>query len=180
MTPKLVVLLRGINVGGHKKVPMAELRELATGLGYEGVRTYIVSGNLLIQSTTEPQQVASDVSAALEKHFGFAVDVVVRTKQQWQEYAQGGVFPEAEVERANLVHLGLSQHKAPADAAETIRGYAKAGERVHVNGNIVWLDSPNGSGRSKITPKVLDRAFGGPVTCRNMKSVRKIAGLLEG
>lgn len=174
---RLVVLLRGINVGGHKKVPMAELRDLASSLGYGNPKTYIASGNLLIDTDDLPDVVSSAMSQTLETHFGFAVDVVVRTKDKWSEYAAGGAFPDAESERPKLVHVGLSSVPATDETIETITGYAKNGELVKRVGDVVWLDYPNGSGTSKITPKVLDRAFGAPVTCRNFNSVLKIDGL---
>ena len=158
---------------------MAELRELAGDLGYENPKTYIASGNLLIDSDDAPELVATTMSEALENHFGFEVDVVVRTRDEWHEYAAGGAFPDAQTERPKLVHIGLSSVPATDEAISTICEYAKNGELVKRVGDAVWLDYPNGSGNSKITPKVLDRAFGAPVTCRNFNSVLKINQLVD-
>lgn len=173
----LIVLLRGINVGGNKKVPMAELKTLATELGLGSVETYIQSGNLVCTSTLAPEEVESALEAAIEKHFGFDVTVVVRTLAQWERYAEGTPFPDAQEARPNMLHLGLSKHAPKHGAAEALLPYAKKGERVEIRGDAIWLDYGASVGQSKVTPTVLDRTIGSPVTARNWRTVLKLAEL---
>jgi uncharacterized protein (DUF1697 family) len=72
-------LLRGINVGGAKKVPMAELRTLMEGLGHDRVRTYLQSGQAAFTADHgDEESLAAELTGAIEKHFGFSVDVIVR------------------------------------------------------------------------------------------------------
>lgn len=78
MTTTYAALLRGINVGG-KKVPMAQLRAALESLGYDGVRTYLQSGQAVFTpSGGDEASLAADITAAIERHFGFGVDVLVR------------------------------------------------------------------------------------------------------
>lgn len=177
---QLVLLLRGINVGGHRKLPMAELRQLATDLGYDDARTYIQSGNLIVRTDEAVDAVAGAVHAGIAERFGHDdVAVVVRTEAQWRALAETPAFPDAWEERPRFLHVGFAAEDAPAEAEATLRGYAREGERVRVDGDTVWLDLVHGAGRTKITPARLDRAFGTPVTCRNARSILKIRDLLD-
>jgi uncharacterized protein (DUF1697 family) len=174
---RMVALLRGINVGGHKKVPMQQLRELAIGIGGQDVATYIQSGNLVLSTTMAPVDVEVALEQALRARFGFDVDVVVRTASQWQVYAGGTPFPDAEAERPHMLLLGLAKLPLKPGAAEGLRAYARAGERVEVRGDALWVDLPAGAGTSKVTPAVLDRLVGSSVTTRNWRTVQKLAAM---
>ena len=79
-----VALLRGINVGGNKKVPMAELRALGEKLGWRQVATYIQSGNVVFAGGGGAAAAERALEQAIEKRFGFPVPVVVRTAAQWR------------------------------------------------------------------------------------------------
>src|SRR5262245_16850824 len=114
---RMIALLRGINVGGNRKVPMAELRQIASEAGLEEVETYIQSGNLTFATTQTPAAAEAALEKAIEEKFGFAVDVVVRTAAQWARYAAGSPFPDAAKERPNILHLGLSKKPPAPDAA---------------------------------------------------------------
>lgn len=76
MTQTYAVLLRGINVGGHRKVPMAELRSLLEGLGHENVRTHLQSGNAVITTGggAPEGELTAAIEGAIEDRFGFRVD----------------------------------------------------------------------------------------------------------
>lgn len=175
----LVFLLRGINVGGHKKVPMAELRALATQLGFDTPRTYIQSGNLIGTTASPPAVVVEALEASLVSHFGFPVDVVVRTATEWLEIAGGGPFPDAEAERPRQLHVGFAKRPALPQAERNLAGYLRGSERVAISGDVAWIDYAGGTARSKLTPKVLDRTLGAVVTCRNWRTVQKIADMIR-
>ena len=175
----LVALLRGINVGGNKKVPMAELRAVATTLGCENPVTYIQSGNLVVRTDLAVGVVEAALEAALQQTFGFEVSVVARTATQWMRYAKETPYADAEAARPNMLLLALSK-KAPQKGADTrIAAVGKAGERVTLLRDALWIDFPEGSGRSKITPAVLDRHMGSPVTTRNWRTVQELAKLVR-
>lgn len=89
-----VALLRGINVGGNRKIPMADLRLALQKAGFEQVQTYIQSGNILWQSQAKPEVLAQQVQQVVRDRFGFEVEVVVRTAEQWQHTLQSNPFPD--------------------------------------------------------------------------------------
>lgn len=172
---RMIVLLRAVNVGAQRKVPMAELRALATGEGFTEVETYIQSGNLVLTAKKPVSSVVAALERAIERHFGFTVDVIARTADQWDAYAGGSPFADAQRDRPNHLLLGLAAKPLNEGVAEALRARAKGGERVEVVGDAIWFDYPNGNvARSKLTPAAIDKAAGSPVTARNWNTVLKL------
>lgn len=174
-----IALLRGINVVGKKQVPMAELRALAAGLRLGDAETYIASGNLLFTTKLAPAAVEARLEAALEERFGFEVAVIVRSGADWLRYAAGSAFPAAERERPNLLLLGLSKARPRPDAIAALRPYCQSGERIALSGDALWIDYRESVGKSKVTPAVLDRLVGSPVTARNWRTVQALAAIVR-
>lgn len=178
-TSRMVALLRGINVGGKRIVPMAELRAVAEKCGLANVATYIQSGNLVFDTSLAPAAVEDALERAIEKRFGFAVEVIVRTADAWKKYVTAGAFPDAEKTRPQFLHLALPKAKPQAGAAVALAERAAAGERVVVLGDALFIDFVAGVGKSKLTPAVLDRAVGSTVTARNWKTVLELHAMLR-
>lgn len=158
---------------------MAELKELAVGLGVESPQTYIASGNLIGDSPESPQALEAAFERVLSAHFGFDVPVIVRSAERFRELAEGSAFPDAQAERPKMLHVGLSKEMPQAGAMELLEDRAGAGERVALLADGLWIDYADGAARSKLTPAVLDRAVGSAVTCRNWLTVQKLASLLR-
>jgi uncharacterized protein (DUF1697 family) len=179
-TTRMLALLRGVNVGGHRKVPMAALRELASSSGLTDVATYIQSGNLVFSTTLTPATVETRLSSGIREHFGFPVDLVVRTRAQWDAAVRSCPFSAAAQARPNLLHLVVAGVKPPRGAAEALAGVCRGAEAVKLVGDVLWIDYADGVARSKLTPAVLDRLLGGPATARNWKTATQLAAMLAG
>lgn len=176
-----IALLRGINVGGHNKIPMAELRELCAELGWNGVQSYIQSGNLVFAAEGMAASLEAQLEAAIADQFGFGVTTVVRDAAAWPAYVASNPYLDAAVEEPNLLMMVLAKQALKATAGEFLCRRADA-ERVAQVGDVLWIHYAGG-GRSKLTPAVLERAAGSPVTARNWRTVRKLedmAGLGAG
>ncbi|NEE31016.1 DUF1697 domain-containing protein, partial [Streptomyces sp. SID7982] len=103
MTTTYAALLRGINVGGSKKVPMPELRDVLAGLGHTGIATHLQSGNAVFRSDDEDADaLAAALEHALRERFGFAVDCLVRDAAYLAAVADACPFPAAELEGKQL------------------------------------------------------------------------------
>ncbi|MDC0670135.1 DUF1697 domain-containing protein [Nannocystis radixulma] len=170
-----IALLRGINVGGHRKLPMAELRGLCGELGFAGVQTYIQSGNVVFAADGPTARHEAALEQGIVRVFGFQVDVVVRTAAQWAAVVAGNPLREVAEAEADHVLLGVSKRPPEADAIEKLRARATAGERVEAAGEVLWFHYPNSVARSKWTPAVIDRLVGSPLTGRNWRTVLKLA-----
>lgn len=172
-----IALLRGINVGGHNRVPMAELRTLCEELGWTGVRTYIASGNVVFGAAADPPALESELESAIEDRFGLSVAVIVRDAEAWHAYAEANPFPVASGNEPNRVALVLAKSPPLAGAAPGLRERAADGERVERVGDVLWVHFPQGAGRSRLSPSAMERLVGSPVTARNWRTVRKLAEL---
>ncbi|MEM9801315.1 MAG: DUF1697 domain-containing protein [Planctomycetota bacterium] len=175
--------LRGINAGktghGRKSVPMAELRELASDLGWDPVRTYIQSGNLAFGASGRPSSLERALEAAIEERFGFEVPVAVRTAADLRKARANCPFDHESVERAHLVHVGFANAKLTRDVLTALEPYCERGERVALQGSFLWADYASGVARSKLTPAALDRAVGASVTMRNLKTLDAVCALFD-
>lgn len=167
-------LLRGINVGGHNKIPMSELRELCAELGWSGVQTYIQSGNLVFSAAAKPAALETELEQGIQKRFGLSIPIIIRAAADWQAYIKSNPFLKACREESHLVMLCLSQATPKADAAEGLRKRAAGGERIANVGDALWIHFAGGVARSKLSPAFLDRMVGSPVTARNWLTVLKL------
>jgi len=169
-----VALLRGINVGGHRKVPMAELRALAEELGLQNPRTYVASGNLVFDSDRKAPALETLLEQAIEKRFGFAVDVLVRSAAQWAMLRDGNPMPEESEREPNKVMMTIGR-EAPTDAQiEALRAKAAEDERVERVGEAIWIWFGSGAGRSKLGTGLAKGVW----TTRNWRTVETIAEML--
>ena len=175
---RYVALLRAVNVGGCK-LPMAELREVCAGLGWEKVATYIQSGNVVFDAAGQPAALEAALEQAVTDRFGFERPVIVRSAKQWADYAAGSPFPDEEATRANVLLLGLAKAPVAAGAAEALEARGAAGEQVRQERDALWFFFPDGSGTSKLTPSAIDKAAGSPVTTRNWRTVLKLQEMLD-
>lgn len=173
----VIALLRGINVGGANKLPMAGLRALCADLGWTDVGTYIQSGNVVARAAGSRAKVEDELETGIAGRFGMKIPVIVRTLSEWQAYIESNPFP-AEIEReARWVALHLSKMPPEAGAVIALREKAAHGERVEQVGDAFWVYYPAGMGRSKLTPALFDRLSGSPVTARNWRTVLRLAEL---
>lgn len=175
----LVALLRGINVGGHNKIAMAELRSVCTKLGWTDVQTYIQSGNVILRSGDRAALLESTLEAAIQRRFGLAIPVIVRTEAEWEGYVVSNPFPEVSESEPNRLMLALSKARPNDSAAADVRARAVNMEQVVQSADALWLHFPRGAGTSKITPALLDRAVGSTVTMRNWRTVLQIRDLFR-
>lgn len=175
--PRFIALMRGINVGGHNRLPMAELRFRCEELGWRDVQSYIQSGNLLFSSRGSSRSLEAAIEKTILDHFGLSIPVIIRSAQDWASFAVSNPFSEASEQEPNLVMLALSKRQLLENAAVELKKRAATAERVEQSGDALWIHFGSGSGRSRITPALLDRLAGSPVTTRNWRTVLKLEEL---
>ncbi|MFI9154024.1 DUF1697 domain-containing protein [Streptomyces sp. NPDC053367] len=175
-------LLRGINVGGSRKVPMAELRTLMEGLGYDGVRTYLQSGQAVFSSGHgDEDSLAAELAGAIEKRFGFAVDVIVRDHAYLAAVAGDCPFPAAELEPKQL-HVTYFSVPVTEDRFAELDRDAYLPEEFRLGDRCLYLYAPDGLGRSRLAGDLArPRLTKGLIaTSRNWNTVVKLVELTAG
>ncbi|MCX4514884.1 DUF1697 domain-containing protein [Streptomyces sp. NBC_01619] len=182
-TQAYAALLRGINIGGHRRVPMADLGTLLTGLGHGDVRTYLQSGNAVFTSASgdADDTLARGIEKAVEAHFGFTVDCLVRAAPYLASVVADCPFPAAELEGRQLHVTYFSEHIDP-QRFDSVDAPAFLPEEFRLGERALYLYAPHGLGRSKLA-ETLSRprmTKGVIATTRNWNTVVKLAEMTGG
>ncbi len=175
-----VALLRAVNVSGRNAVPMAELRAMCGEIGLDEPRTLLQSGNLVVRTRLAPAKLAALLETEIERRFGHALAVVVRSAADWATLVAANPFPdEARNDPAHLVVLCCK--RAPTAAALASLAAAIAGrEQVRAAGADVYITYPDGIGDSRLTNATIEKHLATPGTARNWNTVVKLAAMLRG
>ena len=187
-----VALLRGINVGGRNKVPMADLREIVTSLGHTGVTTYIQSGNVLFSTAnTSTGELASALESAITGRFGIDASVVVLSRDDLARVLQDNPYPDEP--NPKLVHVvflngepaaGLLERIATVQSAAAAKGRHDA---VTAIGHALFLHTPDGYGDSElaqslfriVSPPGKQKREALAATARNWATATKLLALCD-
>ncbi|HYO52970.1 DUF1697 domain-containing protein [Archangium sp.] len=176
---RYVALLRGINVGGNKKVPMAQLRELMEGLGYTGVATLLQSGNAVFTSKEKnPARVVKQLEAAIAEKFGFEVAVVLRTRDELAAVIKANPLPGAEDTPSQFLVTFLSDIPDPK-RLEELDPAAYLPDEFRVVGREIYARFPNGIRDSKLATVLGGTRLGVTPTARNWNTVTKLLELAD-
>ncbi len=189
--PTHVALLRGINVGGHNKVPMAQLRELVAGLGHADVATYIQSGNVAFSAAEkDTAALAAALEEAIAATFGFKVRVVVLSRAELGRVAADN--PYGDEPNPKLVHVVFLTAKPGAELAARLADARRRAQQkqpgtrdtAEVKGSAIFLHTPDGFGRSELAAQIAggSRGKAGDVagTARNWATVTKLLAMCDG
>jgi uncharacterized protein (DUF1697 family) len=172
-------LLRGINIGGHKKIKMSDLKALYELLGFGQVTTYIQSGNVLFSTDTNESEaeLACRIGNAIEMKFGFEVPVVIRTKEEMQLIVTQNPFSEeAELAPDKLVVMSLGSIPDAATLAQ-VQTKIDDNSRFAFIGNTLYFFYPDGYGQTKWHSNFFEKQLRTTVTARNWATTRKLAGM---
>ena len=169
-----ISLLRGINVSGQKKVPMAVLKELYISLGLTSVQTYIQSGNVIFQSDeTNPRVLQKQLEKAIRQSFGFDVIVMLRTPDVLQSVLEHPFLREREDMSKALYVTFLAEQPEP-EREEAFTSPNSDGDEFQMVNKEVYVFCPNGYGKTKLSNTFFERKLKVSATTRNTKTVRKL------
>jgi uncharacterized protein (DUF1697 family) len=180
-----VALLRGINVGGRNKVPMADLRELMTSLGLADVATYIQSGNVVFTtSETNTGALSELLDQAVMERFKVPSHVVVVSRDELAQVIEDNPYPEESNPKA--LHAVFRRTNLTGDDVAAIekaqqRAASKGGQDgVTIVGRTLFLHTPDGLGRSELAAQLSRTRPNSTGTARNWATVQKLMAMLEG
>ncbi len=183
-----IAWLRGINVGGHRKIKMADLRSLLDGLGATSVSTYIQSGNVVFTPSGDlpnaPAALEDELTGAIAERFGFDVPVMVRTVSE-VEAARDAINERfADVlsrddEAAKMVHVQFLSDVPTQEAIDALDPARSPNDTYVVVGQTLHVHYGNGVARTKLTPDWVEKTLGVSATGRNLRTLEAVLALAE-
>lgn len=173
-----IILLRGVNVGGKNILPMKNLRDLLEHLGHTNVKTYIQSGNCILEAeTNNADDLAAEISTAIETQFGFVVPVIAISKDRFAICIQDNPY-KVEDKDFKTVHFFFLYKPSSHPDFDKLEALRTEAEDYTLTDKVFYLHAPDGIGRSKLAAKA-EACLGVPTTARNLRSVTKIMSLAD-
>jgi len=175
---RLVVLLRGINIGSRNRIAMPALREALDEAGYEDVRTYVQSGNVVLSSGASAKQAARDVERLIADRFGLEIAVVARTRNELAKVVDRN--PLARVAKdPKRYQVSFLEAKPTAKVVRELEEVAAVKEKVVSIGREIYAWHPDGVARSKLWARLAGKDLGTTATARNWTTVTKLLELAD-
>jgi uncharacterized protein (DUF1697 family) len=173
-----LALLRGINLGGKNKIMMKDLVEMFVEAGCEDVRTYIQSGNVVFNAATGvAARLPEVITAQIAKRLGHRTPVVLRTAEQLGDVVRKNPFVEMGAAEDTLHVLFLAERPSTR-GVEGLDPNRSVPDAFIVRGQEIYLQLPNGVGRSKLTNDYFDSRLATTSTGRNWRTIVKLLELM--
>jgi uncharacterized protein (DUF1697 family) len=192
-----VALLRGINVGAHNRMKMQDLVSLFGGLGFENIKTYLQSGNVVFSSkagthensgfrsgglkagNVEAVSIRKAIESAISEHFGFDVTVIIRTIGEMIKTANENPFLKDASIQPDKLHVAFLSDAQAAEKISKLALRKDENERYSIERSEVYLYCPNGYGNTKMNNTAIEKLIGTLATTRNWNSVMALAELIQ-
>lgn len=171
-----VALLRGVNVGGHNRLPMAVLSELVSELGGDDVRTYIQSGNVVFRSRLGEADISRRLEASIAERAGVTTPVIVRTGDELAATVAANPFVAGGIDDRALAVAFLADRPI-VEAIATLDPERSPPDELAVGDRAVYLHLPNGVARTRLTNAYLDRRLGTVSTVRNWRTTCRLLAI---
>lgn len=173
-----IALLRGINVGSHNRIAMADLRGLLVDLGHRNARTLVQSGNIVLSATAPPDELSRELEDEIAARFGVKTPVVVRTREELA--AVVALDPLADVaDEHKLYQVSFLSAEPDPEAIEKIEATDFAPERFVHSGREIYAWHPEGIHSSRLARLLTDKRLGVIVTARNWKTTTKLLEMAD-
>jgi uncharacterized protein (DUF1697 family) len=173
-----IALLRGINVGAHNRIPMADLRTLLAEFGYSDARTLVQSGNIVLSAELPPGELGGELEGAIAERFGVQTPVVVRTHAELAAVVALDPLGDVAAEH-KLYQVSFLSAEPDPQAVVKIAQDDFAPERfVHV-GREIYAWHPQGIHNSRLARMLSDKRLGVVATARNWKTTTRLLEMAQ-
>jgi uncharacterized protein (DUF1697 family) len=173
--PVYIAMLRGINVGAHKRMKMEKLRASCEGLGFTNVKSYIQSGNVVFRSgKLSSAALSKKIGECIVRDFGFSADVISRTREEMKRIIDDNPFTKERGMDVSKLHVVFLPHAPPPTGLKKLQELTLAPDRVHSSGEEIYFYFPNGISGSSLWKHPLDKVLSVAGTMRNWNTVNKV------
>jgi uncharacterized protein (DUF1697 family) len=174
-----IVLLRGINIGPRNRIPMPALRELFTSAGFDDVRTYLQSGNVVLSSDADSERLAQECERRIAQAFGLDVDVIVRTREELAGVVGRNPLKEVAVNPKRYQVTFLQSELMPEVVDELAALAVAEAEQLIAVGRELYAWHPEGVARSKLGTRLAGRGLGVKATARNWTTTTNLLAMAD-
>jgi uncharacterized protein (DUF1697 family) len=177
-----ISILRGINVGGSKKILMKDLEELYVELGFADVRTYIQSGNVLFRSAKDipDKEIAGLIKQAISRKFGFDVPVIIRSLDEMEKAIQDNPFVKDKTIEGNKLHVTFLSDPPDTSAIAPVSKLEFAPDKFIISGREIYLHCPFSYGETKLSNSFFESKLKVTATTRNWNTINKLIEMARG
>ena len=176
----IISMLRGVNVGGHNKIKMDQLRAVYESLGFRDAQTYIQSGNVVCRADKRDLATAGTrIEKGIERNFGFRPSVIVRSAAELREVIVRSPFAKRSGIDASRLLVAFLASSPAADALDKVLKIKCEPEELRVSGRELFIYFPNGMARPKLSLATVERTLKISYTGRNWNTVRKLLEMAE-
>lgn len=172
-----IALLRGINVGGHNIIKMADLRQLLEKIGLQKVKTYIQSGNVLFEAEQDTTLLTQQLEEEIKNTFGFPVPVILRTAEELEQIIKDCPYSVDSLNEGESVQLAFLADEPSHEKIDYLQGFKSEPDECQIVGKEVYLFFRQSIRDSKLATQL--PKLGVPATVRNWKTVLKIAAMAK-
>lgn len=169
---KFVVFLRGINVGGHHKVPMTELKTLLKSIGFSGVKTFLASGNIVLEGSEE---IVLTIQERLEQHFGFSIPCFIIPFEELRRLVEGAPFDIVEAGKKIKHYVTFSAGGVSIPRPLPWSSVDGSFHIIQQQKSTVYSFIDLDKGKTTEAMKVLETFLGKNITTRTFNTLKKIA-----
>lgn len=175
-----IALLRGINVGGHNIIKMEALRKVLADNGFESVKTYIQSGNIIFKLTkTTPTKLVEKISSLIEEEFKVSVPVIVFDLPYLKAVIANNPFLKDKTKEESFLHATFISDNPTTGIIEEIIANNKEEDELIVGDKVLYLYCPNSYSKSKLTNTFLEKKLKLHTTTRNWRTTLKLLEIAE-
>jgi len=174
-----IALLRGINVAGHHKIKMAELKQLFVDLSYTNVITYIQSGNVIFQTKKlNSSKIENDIIKAIKAKFGYDLKVLVITKKELKTtFVSNPFLKKGTIDSTKLGITFLRNTPTLENIPQISALVSNSEDEFKIIEKTIYLHLPTGSAKTKLTNNLFERKLKTDATTRNWKTITKLVEL---
>lgn len=173
---KYIVLLRGINVGGYRKIKMNDLKKMFRAMGFKSVTTYIQSGNVVFDAQEQDKEkLAAQIGNQIEETFGFDVPVIIRTASDLEKNLEQFPFKVKEDWRGYITFLSGQPSNQQQEKLEALSSTI---EMFRVGDRAVYIQVDKQTDKRPLfSSNFIQKKLDMPATNRNLRTVRKLLEL---
>ncbi|PEZ04131.1 cytoplasmic protein [Bacillus sp. AFS018417] len=172
-----IALLRGINVSGHNKVKMVELRHMLETMGLSRVQTYIQTGNILFESAEDTASLRFRIEDEIRKTFGISITVVLRTSTEFEAIIEHCPYTDVALGKGESVHVSILTEEPQQKVVELLLGSERDNDEYYIHGREIYFLFRQSILDSKLAKNL--QKLGNTATTRNWNTINKLAALLK-